>query len=253
MGEKDKQQVARAPLCLRPATEQDLPAMLAIYRPYVLRTTVSFETEPPSLEAFSARFEQRRGVFPWLACEREGQVVGYAYAGRLGQRAGYDWSAEGSVYVAETARGAGVGKALYRGLIALLAAQGYRTLYALVAVPGPESEGFHQAMGFVREGLLRQAGYKFGGFVGVAYYALPLAGQGPPHIAADGAVGGVLQPGDELGSASAPKSGGSRRRRTEDPLDPPKPLADLPPGTISALLEQAAKPCIKPDGEPSAT
>lgn len=162
------------PLALRVATLRDAPAFAAIYAPYVRTTTASFETLPPTKKEMAERIDTLLGTFPWLVCQNGDEVLGYAYASRLGQRAGYDWAAVASVYIKEGARRTGAGAALYTALIALLRAQGYRTLTALVACPNPESERFHAAMGFARQGMLENVGYKFGRPLGVAYYGLQL-------------------------------------------------------------------------------
>lgn len=164
---------------LRRAREADLPALLAIYSPYVLNTTVSFEIEPPSPEAFARRHAGREGVFPTLVCLDGARVIGYACAGPFASRAAYRWSAESSIYVDQNRLGGGAGRLLYAALIALLRAQGYRTLYALVTSPNPGSEAFHEALGFERQGFLPRAGFKQGRFVGVATYALNL-NEAPP-------------------------------------------------------------------------
>lgn len=168
---------------LRRATGADVAAMLAIYAPYVTESAASFETEVPAEAEFARRLAALQGRFPCLVCEEGGRVAGYATAGPMGERAGYAFSAEASIYIEKSARGRGTGGALYRALAALLQRQGYCTLYALVAASNAESERFHQKMGFVREGCLLRAGYKFGGFVGLAYYSLILnarPGAGPP-------------------------------------------------------------------------
>ncbi|NLW78594.1 MAG: N-acetyltransferase [Ruminococcaceae bacterium] len=148
--------------------------MTEIYTPYVEADTASFETVAPDTGEMARRLQKTTEVFPWLVCEQAGQVIGYAYASRLGERAGYDWSAAASVYVAGSSRRTGAGKALYNALFALLTAQGYRALYGVLASPNPASERFHERMGFVRQGLLQHAGYKFGRPMGVAYYAKDL-------------------------------------------------------------------------------
>ncbi len=198
-----------SPLSLRPATSSDIPAITAIYAPYVQGTTVSFETQPPDEAEMAARLAQRQDLFPWLVCERAGGVVGYAGAGRLAARPGYDWAVEASVYVAQGSRGGGVGRALYAALLPLLAAQGYCEVYALIAAPNPESERFHERMGFRREGLLTRAGRKLGRVVGVAYYAKTLR-------ADDGAP------------------------------PPPLRLSQLPPGTLDTLLVAAGGQAAQP-------
>lgn len=159
---------------IRFANEHDILSMLAIYAPYVQETTVSFELSCPDEAEFARRMAERTDKFPWLVCERGEAVAGYAYAGRLGQRPGYDFSAEVSVYVASHFRGAGVGAELYGALLALLAAQGYCEAYALVAAPNPESEAFHLRQGFRPQGSLTRAGRKFGKVVAVSYYAKTL-------------------------------------------------------------------------------
>ena len=127
---------------IRPARPEDAAALLAIYAPYVEKTAVTFEYQPPSLEEF---------------------------AGRI-RRTLYDWSAEASIYVAEAARGSGVGGALYRALEQLLAAQGILNVNACIAVPcgahdpyltGHSAE-FHAHWGYQLVGRFHQCGYKFG-------------------------------------------------------------------------------------------
>lgn len=175
----------QTPVLLRPATQADLPAMLAIYTPYVETTTISFETAAPSPSEFSARFGATTAAFPWLVCEAGGEVTGYCYASRFGERAAYDWTVTTSVYVAPHSRGTGTGRRLYAALEKLLAAQGYCTMYARVVTPNPESEGFHTACGFEMEAVLHSVGCKFGRFLDVAYYKKALclyAGNPAPPV-----------------------------------------------------------------------
>ena len=100
-------------LIVRTALLGDVPRMTEIYTPYVEADTASFETVAPDTGEMARRLQKTTEVFPWLVCEQAGQVIGYAYASRLGERAGYDWSAAASVYVAGSSRRTGAGKALY--------------------------------------------------------------------------------------------------------------------------------------------
>ncbi|MDL2323821.1 N-acetyltransferase family protein [Ruminococcaceae bacterium OttesenSCG-928-A16] len=158
------------PLTLRLATLADVPAMLAIYTPYVQNTTVSFEYTPPSQQEFAQRLAAIQAEFAWLVCEVNGQIIGYAYASRFGVRAGYGWATELSVYIAAGQHGHGAGRALYTALLAAVQQQGYIYAYARIATPNPESEGFHTRMGFVKEATLQQVGYKLGRYVDMSYY-----------------------------------------------------------------------------------
>ncbi len=105
-------------LRVRPTVDSDLPAVTAIYADAVLHGTASFELEPPR----EGEMARRRAVlldggYPYLAAEREGVVVGYAYAGPYRPRAAYRSTVEDSIYVAPRARGQGIGRALLGALI----------------------------------------------------------------------------------------------------------------------------------------
>ena len=84
-------------MMIRMAVEADVPAMLAIYSPYVLNTTASFEYEPPTQAEFLERFRRITRQFPWLVWEEEGEILGYAYGSLPFERAAYAWCAEASV------------------------------------------------------------------------------------------------------------------------------------------------------------
>lgn len=74
---------------LRIAAEGDVSAMLAIYRPYVLTSTATFEYDPPDEEEFLRRYRAITVQFPWLLWEEDGQILGYAYASLPFTRAAY--------------------------------------------------------------------------------------------------------------------------------------------------------------------
>jgi len=87
-------------LDVRDAAHADLPAIAGIYAHHVRTGLASFETEPPDLAEMTARFEAVRAKgFPWLACEIDGRLAGYAYASPYRARPGYRFTLEDSVYV----------------------------------------------------------------------------------------------------------------------------------------------------------
>lgn len=164
-----------AKVTLRLAQEGDAGRMAALYAPYVERSTASWEAKAPGGAEMARRLaEHRQAGFPWLVAEEEGALLGYAYAGRFGQRAGYDWDAEATVYLCADARRRRVGKALYTALLALLAKQGYCNCYALVTHPNPASAAFHKALGFRELARLPGAGYTLGQWVDLSYFYRPL-------------------------------------------------------------------------------
>lgn len=154
---------------VRPATAADAAACLAIYEPYVRQTAISFETEVPTVSQMAGRIADFAATHAWLVLERDGEVLGYAYGHRLGERAAYDWSCETSIYVAPAARGLGVGRTLYGALLEQLAQRGYRRAFALIALPNPASIAIHESFGFQTVGVLRRVGWKFDTWHDVAW------------------------------------------------------------------------------------
>ena len=65
---------------IRRAKAEDGAALCAIYAPYITDTTITFEYEVPTDAAFSDRIRETAAQFPYLVCERDGEIIGYAYA-----------------------------------------------------------------------------------------------------------------------------------------------------------------------------
>ena len=154
---------------IRIAKESDIPAMLAIYAPYVENTTVSFEYEVPGITEFTRRFTSYTRQFPWLVWEADGQVLGYCYACAPFVRAAYQWCAEPSIYLAPQAKGRGIAQKLYEALEVILEKQGYQVLYALVTQENLPSLGFHGKMGYEKRMILPNCGFKQGRWLGLCW------------------------------------------------------------------------------------
>ena len=154
---------------IRPATETDIPEILSIYAPYILNTTITFEYTVPSEAEFLARFRDITARFPWLVWEEAGHILGYAYASAPFQRAAYDWCAEPSVYLRPEARGKGIGRKLYAALEALLKAQGYQLLLAIITEENTASVAFHSRCGYRVNTVMENCGFKFGRWLGITW------------------------------------------------------------------------------------
>ena len=154
---------------IRIALESDIPAMLAIYGPFVAHTTVSFEYDVPSEEEFLLRFRDITAQFPWLVWEENGAVLGYAYAAKPFARAGYAWCAEPSIYLSDAARGRRIGQALYAALEAILEKQGYCVLYSLITGENLPSVRFHEKCGYRTVMELPDCGRKFGRWLSLVW------------------------------------------------------------------------------------
>ena len=94
----------------------DAAELLAIYRPYVEHTAITFEYDVPSLSEFQGRIRHTLEKFPYLKAVHGSEILGYTYASPFKERAAYAWAVETSIYVKRGAHGRGIGTALYRVL-----------------------------------------------------------------------------------------------------------------------------------------
>ena len=168
-------------MTIRDAKRSDVPAMLAIYAPFVEHTAVSFEYDVPTEAEFARRLEEHQAAFPWLVCEEDGKVMGYAYAGRAFERAAYGWNAEISCYLAPEIRGKGVGRRLYARIEEILTRLGYYKLFAVVTSANAPSVAFHRALGFRDAACFRNVGYKQGHWYDVLWLEKTLCDRPEPQ------------------------------------------------------------------------
>ena len=159
---------------IRLATLADAEAIAAIYRPVVETTTISFETVAPDRDEMAKRLADTLASHPWLVCEVDGRVTGYAYATKHRVRAAYQWSVDTSVYVDAASRRSGVGRGLYQSLFAILAAQGFVNAFAGIALPNAASVALHEAVGFEPLGVYRRVGFKLGAWHDVGWWQLAI-------------------------------------------------------------------------------
>jgi L-amino acid N-acyltransferase YncA len=151
------------PLNLRPSTPADLSAIAAIYAWHVEQGTGTFELEAPDLAEMTRRRDDvlAKGL-PWLVAERTGTVLGYAYANHFRPRRAYRFCLEDSIYLADGARGQGIGRLLLAELMARCEDAGARQMLAIIGdSANGGSIGVHRALGFERVGVMKSAGWKF--------------------------------------------------------------------------------------------
>lgn len=157
------------------AAIQDATQIAEIYRPYVETTPISFEYEAPDAAEIASRMQKVRGAeLPWLVAKDGNRVLGYAYATKHKDRAGYQWCVESSVYVALDAHRGGIGRALYTRLFEILRDLGYHNVYAGATLPNEQSEKFHESFGFKEAGRYPNIGFKHGSWHDTVWWYLPL-------------------------------------------------------------------------------
>ena len=164
----------------------DAPAIHQIYAPIVQNSVISFETQAPSVSEIQQRIATITQKYPWLVYETASGIGGYAYASQHRSRAAYQWSVDVSVYVAESARGQGIGTQLYTVLFKTLKVQGFVQAFAGIALPNPASVALHEKMGFEAIGFYQNVGYKFGAWHDVGWWGLslqpPMDNPLPPRV-----------------------------------------------------------------------
>jgi len=169
----------RPPLRIRAATAGDLPAIQAIYAHHVRHGRASFEEEPPTLEEMQRRHAEvlRQGL-PYLVAERDGEVLGYAYASAYRTRSAYRFTIEDSVYIDHRHAGEGLGRALLCELLARCEAGPWRQMVAVVASTasgeGAGSIALHEKLGFRVIGRLEAVGFKHGQWIDTLLMQRPL-------------------------------------------------------------------------------
>lgn len=162
-------------ITVRLADESDAAAVVELYNWYVTHSTATFQYDPSTLEEMQQNIRGVLARAPFLVAEdAKGRLCGYACAHPLHPRAAYGWCVETTIYCHPHCMGQGVGGKLYRPLLAMLKAQGYRAAAALVTHPNPESEAFHKALGFHKAGVQPRSGYKFGRWLDVQTWWLDL-------------------------------------------------------------------------------
>lgn len=156
-----------ASLTLRPAREADMAAVQLIYGDHVRHGLASFEETPPDVEEMRTRFRTLTGQsFPYIVAERDGQVLGYSYAGPYRSRSAYRFTIENSVYVDRQCAGQGIGRALLSELIARCEKGPWRQMIAIIGnSSNTASIALHESLGFRLVGVLREVGFKHGQWV----------------------------------------------------------------------------------------
>lgn len=162
-------------MTVRPATEQDLPAILDIYNDVILNTTAVYSYEPHTLhmrkEWFDARMAQG---FPIIVTEEENEITGFGSFGSFRVWPAYLHTVENSVYVKTTARGKGIGRILLQHLIDEAKKLHLHTMIAGIDASNEASIALHKKFGFEQAAYFKQVGFKFNRWLDLVFMQLML-------------------------------------------------------------------------------
>jgi L-amino acid N-acyltransferase YncA len=150
-------------IIVRPSTEADVQAMLAIYTHHIQHGVGELDPDPLHSDDIKRRRKNmlsRR--LPHLAADLGGTVIGYAYAVPFRKRPAYRYTVKHSIYVHPDHLHAGVGRRLLPALIEACADGGYRQMIAYIEGNNEPSLSLHQSFGFDRVAVLKGVGFKFG-------------------------------------------------------------------------------------------
>jgi L-amino acid N-acyltransferase YncA len=161
-------------MVIRPARAEDFPSIAVITNHYIANSSIHFGYEPVSEQELRNTWDAS-SQHVWLVAEdvppgQPGAVLGYAKSGVWRERAAYAWTAELGLYVAQHARGRGLGTALYLELLAELEQRRFRSAVAGIVLPNDASIRLHQKLGFQRVGTFVDAGWKKGSWHAVDWW-----------------------------------------------------------------------------------
>jgi phosphinothricin acetyltransferase len=105
----------------------------------------------------------------------EGKLLGFASYGAFRAWPAYKYSIEHSIYVHHQHRGRGIGMLLLKELVGVATRQNYHVMIGGVDADNKASVALHEKLGFVRAGIIKQAGYKFSRWLDLSFYQLTLS------------------------------------------------------------------------------
>lgn len=151
-------------------------AILDILNDAIINTTALYDYQPRPLAAMEPWFATKvLNGFPVVGLEDgEGRLLGFASYGAFRNFPAFKYSVEHSIYVAPAARGKGLGEVLLRLIVEQARAREVHVVIGAIDASNAASIALHRKLGFEASGLIRQAGFKFGRWLDLAFYQLTL-------------------------------------------------------------------------------
>ncbi|MGY4567363.1 MULTISPECIES: GNAT family N-acetyltransferase [Bradyrhizobium] len=157
-------------MIIRPATEQDIPAITAIFNEAVANSNAIWTEKQDSDAERLAWMTARQALgYPVLVAVEGATALGYGTFGDFRAFPGYRYSVEHSVYVHADHRGRGLGRIIVDELIAVATALGKHVMIAGIDGGNPASLRLHAQAGFVEVARMPEVGRKFGRWLDLVF------------------------------------------------------------------------------------
>lgn len=156
--------------------EHHAAAILEIFNDAILNSTALYDYRARSMDNMRAWFEVKTaGAFPVIGVEdSDGTLLGFASYGTFRAWPAYKYTVEHSIYVHPTYRGLGLGKLLLPAIIKRARSHDVHVMVGGIDAENQASIALHERFGFTLAGTIRQAGFKFGRWLDLAFYQLTL-------------------------------------------------------------------------------
>jgi L-amino acid N-acyltransferase len=162
--------------CIKPCTASQLPEILDILNEAIVHTTAIYDYKPRDMDYMQTWFtEKQSGNYPVQGIfDQEDALLGFVTYGPFRNRPAYKYTVEHSLYVRLDLRGKGLGRVLLREIIREAESRQCHALVGGIDASNAISIRLHEREGFVHCGTIREAGYKFGRWLDLAFYQLIL-------------------------------------------------------------------------------
>ncbi|MDD2986570.1 GNAT family N-acetyltransferase [Flavobacterium sp.] len=149
-------------ITIRPYSEADVPAILAIVNHNILHSTSLYDYAPRTLEKQIALLaEKNTKNFPVFVAETAGEIAGFGTYGEFRFREAYQFTVEHSVYVSHEFNDKGIGGKLLSALIETAQKNNLHTMIGVIDAENVASIRFHEKYGFKTVGIIKESGFKF--------------------------------------------------------------------------------------------
>jgi len=152
--------------------ERHAAAILDIFNDAIVNSTALYDYKPRAPESMGPWFATKQANgFPVIGMEGDsGELMGFASYGSFRAWPAYKYSVEHSIYIHKDHRGKGLGRTLLEALVAAARERDVHVMVGGIDATNAASIALHQQLGFEPAGIIRQAGFKFGRWLDLAFY-----------------------------------------------------------------------------------